>query len=118
MRNPTALLAEDEAVLRAELRALDIDLALGGHRVEDFTTADLIVLSPGVPHTLAPLQAARGRGVPVIGEVELAARFIREPIVAVSGTMSGRLVSVCGQMGVITTASSSGWTIGPPAERL
>jgi UDP-N-acetylmuramoylalanine--D-glutamate ligase len=70
----------------AELRALDIDLALGGHRVEDFTAADLIVLSPGVPHTLAPLQAARGRGVPVIGEVELAARFIREPIVAVSGT--------------------------------
>ncbi len=70
----------------AELRALDIDLALGGHRIEDFTAADLIVLSPGVPHTLAPLQAARGRGVPVIGEVELAARFIREPIVAVSGT--------------------------------
>jgi UDP-N-acetylmuramoylalanine--D-glutamate ligase len=70
----------------AELRALDIDLALGGHRVEDFTAADLIVLSPGVPHTLAPLQAARGCGVPVIGEVELAARFIREPIVAVSGT--------------------------------
>ncbi|HEX5681089.1 MAG TPA: UDP-N-acetylmuramoyl-L-alanine--D-glutamate ligase [Desulfobacterales bacterium] len=70
----------------AELRALDIDLALGGHRVEDFTAADLIVLSPGVPHTLAPLQAARGLGVPVIGEVELAARFIREPIVAVSGT--------------------------------
>ncbi len=70
----------------AELRALDIDLALGGHRAEDFTAADLIVLSPGVPHTLAPLQAARGRGVPVIGEVELAARFIREPIVAVSGT--------------------------------
>jgi UDP-N-acetylmuramoylalanine--D-glutamate ligase len=70
----------------AELRALDIDLSLGGHRVEDFTAADLVVLSPGVPHTLAPLQAARGRGVPVIGEVELAARFIREPIVAVSGT--------------------------------
>jgi len=70
----------------AELRALDIDLVLGGHRVEDFTAADLIVLSPGVPHTLAPLQAARGRGVPVIGEIELAARFIREPIVAVSGT--------------------------------
>jgi UDP-N-acetylmuramoylalanine--D-glutamate ligase len=70
----------------AELRALGIELALGGHRAEDFTAADLVVLSPGVPHTLAPLQAARGRGVPVIGEVELAARFIREPIVAVSGT--------------------------------
>jgi UDP-N-acetylmuramoylalanine--D-glutamate ligase len=70
----------------AELRALGVDLALGGHRDDDFTAADLIVLSPGVPHTLDPLQAARLRGVPVIGEVELAARFIREPIVAVSGT--------------------------------
>ncbi|MCK7506167.1 MAG: hypothetical protein MZV70_20200 [Desulfobacterales bacterium] len=45
----------------AELRALDIDLALGGHRAEDFTAADLIVLSPGVPHTLA---AAAGRARP------------------------------------------------------
>ena len=70
----------------AELRALGVDLALGGHHDDDFTAADLIVLSPGVPHTLGPLQAARERGVPVIGEVELAARFIREPIVAVSGT--------------------------------
>jgi UDP-N-acetylmuramoylalanine--D-glutamate ligase len=89
----------------AELRALDIDLALGGHRAEDFTAVDLIVLSPGVPHTLAPLQAARGRGVPVIGEVELAARFIREPIVAVSGTngkttvaeLLGRMLAASGR---------------------
>jgi len=70
----------------AELRARGVELALGGHRVADFTAADLVVLSPGVPHTIGPLQAARACGVPVIGEVELAARFIREPIVAVSGT--------------------------------
>jgi UDP-N-acetylmuramoyl-L-alanyl-D-glutamate--2,6-diaminopimelate ligase len=44
------------------------------------------VLSPGVPHTLAPLEAARQRGIPVLGEMELAARFIEEPIAAVTGT--------------------------------
>jgi UDP-N-acetylmuramoylalanine--D-glutamate ligase len=59
---------------------------LGEHRPEIFQQADLIVVSPGVPHTLEPLAAARDRGVPVIGEIELAARFIREPILAVTGT--------------------------------
>jgi UDP-N-acetylmuramoylalanine--D-glutamate ligase len=61
-------------------------LELGGHRDATFDTADLIVISPGVPHTLPQLEAARQRGVPVIGEVELASRFIRTPIVAVTGT--------------------------------
>jgi UDP-N-acetylmuramoylalanine--D-glutamate ligase len=70
----------------AELRALGIALELGGHSDEVFAGAEIIVLSPGVPHTLPALQAARSRGVPVIGEIELAARFIREPIVAVTGT--------------------------------
>jgi UDP-N-acetylmuramoylalanine--D-glutamate ligase len=70
----------------AELRAMGIALELGGHRTEAFTTAEMIVLSPGVPHTLPALQAARDGGVPVIGEIELAARFIRQPIVAVTGT--------------------------------
>ncbi len=70
----------------AELRAMGVDLELGGHRTESFESAELIVVSPGVPLTIAPLAAARRRGVPVIAEVELASRFIREPIVAVSGT--------------------------------
>jgi UDP-N-acetylmuramoylalanine--D-glutamate ligase len=65
---------------------MGIALELGGHRTETFTTAEMIVLSPGVPHTLPALQAARNGGVPVIGEIELAARFIRQPIVAVTGT--------------------------------
>lgn len=69
-----------------ELRALGIALELGGHSDEAFASAEVIVLSPGVPHMLPALQAARARGVPVIGETELAVRFIREPIVAVTGT--------------------------------
>jgi len=69
-----------------QLRAMGIPLDLGGHRTESFTAADLIVVSPGVPHTIPPLAAARAKGIPVIGEMELAARFIGEPIVAVTGT--------------------------------
>ena len=34
----------------------------------------------------------------------------------VSGTMTGRLVSVCGQIGVRQKAATEGKMIGPPAE--
>ena len=64
----------------------DIALELGGHRSETFKAADLIVLSPGVSHTIAPVLSARQRGIPVVGEIELAFRFIRQPVVAVTGT--------------------------------
>lgn len=79
----------EEDRLGAEVRALremGVVLELGGHRIESCTSADLVVLSPGVPHTIAPVQAARALGIPVIGEIELASRFIREPVVAVTGT--------------------------------
>jgi UDP-N-acetylmuramoylalanine--D-glutamate ligase len=67
-------------------KAMGIPLCLGTHRTEDFSSRDLVVISPGVPHTIEPLQAARRAGVPVIGEIELAARLIDEPIVAITGT--------------------------------
>jgi UDP-N-acetylmuramoylalanine--D-glutamate ligase len=62
-----------------------ISWELGGHRAESFTSADLIVVSPGVPE-IAELKAARARGVPVTGEIELASRFVKAPLVAVTGT--------------------------------
>lgn len=68
------------------LRARGVTLELGGHRTESFNTADLIVLSPGVAHTIEPVELARKRGIPVMGEIELAARFIGQPVVAVTGT--------------------------------
>lgn len=67
------------------LNRLGVSLELGGHG-EAFDSAELIVVSPGVPETIAPISAARQRGVPVIGEVELAASFIPVPILAVTGT--------------------------------
>jgi UDP-N-acetylmuramoylalanine--D-glutamate ligase len=69
-----------------ELRQMDIALEAGQHRMETFQQADLIVLSPGVPHTIAPVVRAREAGTVVMGEVELASRFIEDPIVAVTGT--------------------------------
>jgi len=47
---------------------------------------DLIVLSPGVPADLAPLNEARARGVRVIGEVELAAPYLKGPIIGITGS--------------------------------
>ena len=61
-------------------------LELGGHKIDSFTKADLIVVSPGVPPTIEPLRAARENGVPVTGELELASRFTDLPLVAVTGT--------------------------------
>ncbi|HVI74401.1 MAG TPA: UDP-N-acetylmuramoyl-L-alanine--D-glutamate ligase [Anaeromyxobacteraceae bacterium] len=64
-----------------------VDLALGGHDRADFTRADLVVVSPGVPLALPEIQEARRQGVPVMAEVELAARLLPEvPIVGITGT--------------------------------
>ena len=68
------------------LRKLGIQVELGDHRPAIFEKADLIVLSPGVSHEIEPIRVAASHGIPVIGEIELASRFIREPIVAVTGT--------------------------------
>jgi UDP-N-acetylmuramoylalanine--D-glutamate ligase len=70
----------------AALDGLDLTLKLGGHDPRDFETADLVVLSPGVPHIQPVLEPAWANGTPVIGEMELAAGSITEPIIAVTGT--------------------------------
>jgi UDP-N-acetylmuramoylalanine--D-glutamate ligase len=64
---------------------------------EEFEGCDLIVLSPDVPTDLAPLEAARKRGVKVIGEVELAAPMLK-----------GRTIGVTGSNGKTTTTSLIG----------
>jgi UDP-N-acetylmuramoylalanine--D-glutamate ligase len=62
-------------------------LELGGHKMDSFTGADLVVMSPGVPE-LAETRAARDAGVEVIAEIELAYRFF-DPgatLIAITGT--------------------------------
>lgn len=69
-----------------EVRELGVRLECGTHRESSFLNSDLIVISPGVPLDIGPLKAARERGIPVIGEMELASRAIEIPILAVTGT--------------------------------
>src|SRR5688572_18698567 len=68
------------------LEKAGVTLELGGHRTETFTTARLVVVSPGVPWDMPELVAARRAGVEVIGELELGSRFIRGRVAAVTGT--------------------------------
>ncbi|MBW1830927.1 MAG: UDP-N-acetylmuramoyl-L-alanine--D-glutamate ligase [Deltaproteobacteria bacterium] len=68
-----------------EAEELGAQLVLGGHPDSAFEDLELIVVSPGVP-PLAQLDRAEQHGVPVISEIELAARFIEAPIVAITGT--------------------------------
>jgi len=67
------------------LEALGARLVLGGHADVPFGELDLVVVSPGVPD-FPELLAAEARGVPVIGELELAYRALRAPVLAVGGT--------------------------------
>ena len=71
-------------VLRLEEQG--VVLELGGHQRETFTSADLVVVSPGVPWELPELLAARSAGVPVLAELELGFRQMRGPVAAVTGT--------------------------------
>lgn len=68
------------------IEGLPIKLDLGGHTPKTFTEQDLIVLSPGVSPELKIFDYARHHGVKVIGELELAASFVQEPIIAITGT--------------------------------
>jgi len=70
----------------AKLRAAGVKLELGGHRADAFLDQDLIVVSPGVPANLPALVLAHLAGIPVWGEVELAWRFLRGKLVAITGS--------------------------------
>ncbi|MFZ0295861.1 MAG: UDP-N-acetylmuramoyl-L-alanine--D-glutamate ligase [Candidatus Sulfotelmatobacter sp.] len=75
--------------LRNEIPALldhGITVETGGHGERTFRGQDLIVVSPGVPVDAPLLVQARALGEVVIGEIELAARFLPGPIVAVTGS--------------------------------
>jgi UDP-N-acetylmuramoylalanine--D-glutamate ligase len=70
----------------AQLRDAGVGRELGGHRPQTLLGADLIVLSPGVPPAQPAVAEARAAGIPVMGEMELASRWLRGRIVAITGT--------------------------------
>jgi UDP-N-acetylmuramoylalanine--D-glutamate ligase len=87
-RGASVTLTDHAATISGEdrLRALGVALDLGRHHARFFLNADLIVTSPGVPPELAELQDARAAGVPVIGELELAWRWVKGRVIAITGT--------------------------------
>ena len=106
--------------LRNEIPVLldhGITVETGGHGDRTFRGQDLIVVSPGVPVDAPPLAQARALGESVIGEIELAARFLPGPIVAITGsngkttttTLTGEIMTAGG----LTTLV--GGNIGTPA---
>ena len=81
----------------AKLTPAGVSLELGGHRRESFLAADLIIPSPGVSFDQPDLLAARKKGIAVWSEIELAWRFLR-----------GRLVAITGSNGKTTTTALTG----------
>jgi UDP-N-acetylmuramoylalanine--D-glutamate ligase len=81
-------------VRSAEALAKDIPALLdegimvetGGHGLLTFRRQDLIVVSPGVPLNTPELAQVKSFGLPVIGELELAARFLKGKTLAITGS--------------------------------
>ncbi len=106
--------------LREEIPILldnGITVETGQHSERTFRDQDLIVVSPGVPFDVPQLVHARERGIPVIGEVELAARFLKGRIVAITGSngkttttaLAGEIIAAGGRKTLV------GGNIGTPA---
>jgi UDP-N-acetylmuramoylalanine--D-glutamate ligase len=87
-RGATVTLTDTRDAIEDEkrLRDADVRLELGRHVASTLTSADLIVVSPGVPTRQPVLQEARRAGVPIIGEMELASRWLRGRVIAITGT--------------------------------
>jgi UDP-N-acetylmuramoylalanine--D-glutamate ligase len=100
----------------AQLRAAGVKLELGGHVDASFLEQDLIVVSPGVSAKLPPLELARAHGIPVWSEIELAWRYLRGKLVAITGsngkTTTTALVAHILQTSIIPTLV--GGNIGTP----
>jgi UDP-N-acetylmuramoylalanine--D-glutamate ligase len=81
--------ARSVAALEKEIPALleaGIMVEAGGHGLLTFRRQDLIVVSPGVPYDTPELKQVRAFGLPIIGEVELAWRFLHGQVVAITGS--------------------------------
>ena len=86
------------------LEARGARLSLGGYDPAVFAAADLVVISPGVP-SFPELEAFEKSGREVIGEMELASRFVDAPIVLIGGTngkstttaLTGAMLEAAGQ---------------------
>lgn len=80
-RSAAALAGEMPGLLDA-----GIMVEAGGHGLLTFRRQDLIVISPGVPLETPEVARVRALGMPVIGELELASRFLKGQTIAITGS--------------------------------
>jgi UDP-N-acetylmuramoylalanine--D-glutamate ligase len=126
MRSAAALAKEIPALLEH-----GIMVESGGHGLLTFRRQDLIVVSPGVPLDTPELVQVKAFGLPVIGELELAAQYLKGSILAITGsngkttttaltgeilTAAGIATQVGGNIGVpvvdlIGKSSDEGWSV-------
>lgn len=64
----------------------DVRIVTDGNPDEIFKEAELILVSPGVPLDIPPLAYARSKGIPLIGELELAYHYSSSAFIGITGT--------------------------------
>lgn len=107
------------AALEAEMHLLaerSVECETGGHSVERFLRSDLIVVSPGVPLSIPPLESARQAGKEIISEIELASRSLQGRVIAITGT-NGKTTTTTLIGEILRTAGfpvQAGGNIGTP----
>ncbi len=110
-RSADALAKEIPSLLEA-----GIAVEAGGHGLLTFRRQDLIVVSPGVPFDTPELVQVRNFGLPVIGELELATRFLKGKVLAITGS-NGKTTTtaLCGEIFKASgTKTLVGGNIGTP----
>src|SRR5271169_4667074 len=81
LRSAQALSKEIPSLMEA-----GIAVEAGGHGLLTFRRQDLIVVSPGVPLDTPEVKQVMAYGMPVIGELELASRYLQGKVVAITGS--------------------------------
>jgi len=94
----------------------DVELGFRQDDLDVLSRADMIIPSPGVPPFNTLLVEGLKRGIPILGEMELACRYLKKPAIAITGTngkttttsLLGRILTYCGKRGFV------GGNIGNP----
>lgn len=100
----------------AKLRGANVTLVLGGMELPDLSAHDLVIVSPGVPANAPLLEKARRLRIPVWSEIELAWRFLRGKLIAITGS-NGKTTTIALVAHILKTAGIQtlvGGNIGVP----
>lgn len=105
---------------KKELDAAGISYEEGGHSMKRILNADEIIKSPGIAPTVPLIQSALEKGIPVINEIEFAARFTNAKLICITGT-NGKTTTTSLAYHVLKTAGLNvavGGNIGTSFARL